>query len=309
MKIAVIGAGAMGMLFAGYLSKENETYLIGRDAQRMAVVAAQGVVITEKDGSVGTYYPQAIVNSDAVGAVDLVVLLTKAMDSRTALSAHPALIGADTVLMTLQNGSGHEAVLQEFAPLSQIAIGTTKDGSSIAGDNAIRHSGVGTTAFGMVAGDLETLAAAEQTFNACGFETAKTNDIKFLIWNKLMINVSSSVVSGLLGMPQGYCVDDAYAWEITQKLVKEAVAVANADGMEFEEEAQIARVRELLESARGGLVSVYADLKAGRFTEVDTISGSVASRGKALGIPTPTHDLIITLVHAMERRGVYNPDA
>ncbi len=305
MKIAVLGSGAMGMLFAAYLSKENETYLIGRDAARMAVVDEKGVVITEKDGSVGTYHPKAIVNSDTLGAMDLVILLTKAMDSCTALAAHPALIGENTLLMTLQNGSGHETVLQEFASLSQIAIGTTQHGSSIAGANEIRHSGAGDTAFGMVAGDVDRLAAVAETFCACGFVAEKTENIKKLIWNKLIINVSSSVLSGLLGMPQGYCLDDSYAWEITQKLIKEAVAVANADGIEFDEETQINRVKTLLENARAGLVSVYADLKAGRFTEVDTISGSVVARGKSLGVPTPTHELVIQIVHAMERRSVY----
>ncbi len=307
MKIAVIGAGAMGMLYAGYLSKQHDTYLIGRDAQRMAAADAQGVVIHEKDGSVATYHPHATTVSDAIGAVDLVVLLTKAMDSRTALAAHTGLIGKDTILMTLQNGSGHETLLQEFAPLPQIAIGTTQDGCFIMGENEICHSGVGTTSFGMVAGDIARLAPVEEAFCACGFESAKTENIKQLIWNKLIINVSSSVTSGLLGVPQGYCIDDEYAWEVTQKLIREAVAVANADGIAFDEAEQIARVRTLLENARAGLVSVYADLKAGRFTEVDTISGSVARRGKALGVPTPTHDLMITLVHAMERRGSYQP--
>ncbi|MFI3169396.1 MAG: 2-dehydropantoate 2-reductase [Faecalibacterium sp.] len=309
MKIAIIGAGAMGMLFAGYLSKENETVLIGCDARRMSVIAEKGVAITEKDGSTATYYPNALISSEEIDTQDLVILLTKAMDSRIALAANPTLFGKGTILMTLQNGSGHETILQDFAPRSQIAVGTTQDGSSITGDNSIRHSGVGTTAFGMIEGDLTLLCAAEKTFCRCGFETTKTENIKQLIWNKLIINVSSSALSGLLQMPQGYCLDDSYAWEITQMLIKEAVAVANADGMQLEETAQIARVKNLLKNARSGLVSVYADLKAGRFTEVDTISGSVIARGKALNVPTPTHQLIVNLIHAMERRKDYDPSA
>lgn len=305
MKIAVIGAGAMGMLYAGYLSKAHEVYLVGRDATRMSAAQANGIVITEKDGSTATYRPHAIVDSEGVGAMDVVILLTKAMDSRTALAAHPTLIGEDTILMTLQNGAGHETMLQEFASLSQLAIGTTQHGCSISGENTIRHSAIGPTVFGMVDGDLESLAPIEAALNECGLEAQKTPQIKELIWNKLMINTSSSVMAGLLAVPQGYCLDDAYAWEIVQSLIKESVKVANADGMAFDATEQIARVETLLSNARAGLVGIYADLQAGRMTEVDTISGSVVARGAQLGVPTPTHALIVQIIHAMERRAEY----
>ncbi len=305
MKIAVIGAGAMGMLYAGYLSKAHETYLVGRDAVRMAAAAQNGITITEKDGRVAAYHPHAIVSSKGIGVMDVVILLTKAMDSHTALAAHPHFIGEDTILMTLQNGAGHESVLECFAPVPQLAIGTTQHGCSISGENTIRHSGVGPTVFGMVSGDLEKLAPIEAALNECGLEAQKTPQIKELIWNKLMINTSSSVMAGLLAMPQGYCLDDAYAWGIVQSLIKESVAVANADGMDFDAKMQIARVETLLSNARAGLVGIYADLQAGRMTEVDTISGSVVARGNALGVPTPTHTLIVQIIHAMERRADY----
>lgn len=305
MKIAVIGAGAMGMLYAGYLSKAHETYLVGRNTARMAAAKQNGITITEKDGAAAIYDPHAIVSSEGIGAMDVVILLTKAVDSHTALAAHPTLIGEDTILMTLQNGAGHETVLQEFASTSQLAIGTTQHGCSISGENTIRHSGVGPTVFGMVSGDLEKLAPIEAALNECGLEAQKTLQIKELIWNKLMINTSSSVMAGLLAMPQGYCLDDAYAWELVQSLIKESVAVANADGMSFDTAQQIARVETLLSNARAGLVGIYADLQAGRMTEVDTISGSVVARGKQLGIPTPTHTLMVQIIHAMERRAEY----
>lgn len=305
MKIAVIGAGAMGLLFSGYLSAENETYLIGRNENRLKTVQDKGVLITEKDGTSKTFFPKATTDSAEIGTVDYVILLTKSMDSHTALAAHRSLIGKDTILMTLQNGAGHESVLQKFAPSAQIAIGTTQDGSSIKAENEIMHSGVGRTAIGMIANNSEKLIALQETFIKCGFDTVVSEDINQLVWDKLMINSSSSVLSGLLNMPQGYCVDDADAFEVIKLLIHESVAVANADGAVFDEAEQIARIETHLKNARGGLVSVYADLNAGRFTEVDAISGSVIKKGRALGIPTPTHKLIRRLIHALERRAAY----
>ena len=92
------------------------------------------------------------------------------------------------------------------------------------------------------------------------------------------------------------------AWSIEQKLIREICAVASADGYFFDPEEQIARLETHLINAKNGFASIYADLKNGRKTEVDVICGAVSAAGKRLGIPTPTQDLMIELVHAMEER-------
>ncbi len=302
MKIAIVGSGAMGMLFASYLSEStnDEIYLIGRDKQRMSLIKNEGLFVTTKDNKKTKYNVFATTDSKSVGEVDIFILIVKATDSKTALEEHKSLIGKNTILMTLQNGAGHESLLRQYAKEENIAIGTTKDGASISKGNEIVHSGRALTTFSMINKDNKRLEYLEELFNKHGFETKIAEDIKYLIWHKLLMNASSSVVSGSLQMPQGYCVDNEHAWEITKRLISEAIDVAEADGVIFDKEKEINSIKQHLIDGRMGLVSLYADLRDQRLTEVDTISGSVVKKAHELGVSAPTHELMVLLVHSIE---------
>ena len=115
MRIAVIGCGAMGALYGGYLSRNNDVTLVERNPDRIAKIRADGLRIAEPDGSAAVYRPGITGDTSGMAPADLVILFVKSMQSEAALEANRALIGRDTYLMTLQNGSGHEEVLRRFA--------------------------------------------------------------------------------------------------------------------------------------------------------------------------------------------------
>lgn len=98
----------------------------------------------------------------------------------------------------------------------------------------------------------------------------------------------------------GYIAADSYAWEMAVTLIKEAVAVAEAMGLDFDEERIIERVRQTSEGSPEGRTSIYTDLSLGRKTEVNTISGAVVRAGEKMGITVPSHRMIVNMVHAME---------
>ena len=302
MKIVLVGPGAMGLLFGGYLSKKNDVTLVGRNAETMNRIEREGVCIREADGREEIYHPHATAEPDKLTEADLVLLFVKAGDSEAALESVKHLIGPSTFLMTLQNGAGHEKLLLQYASQGQVIIGTTNQGSYKLDDISVCHSGLGDTAFGAVSGSGERFASVAEAFEACGFPSSISEQVKGMIWNKLMINASSSVLSGILQMPQGYVAENEAAWNIAQKLIREICAVATADGYPFSAEEQIGRIDKHLRNAPGGYTSVYADLKAGRKTEVSVINGAVVETGRRLGIPVPTHELILDMVRAMEGR-------
>ena len=107
-------------------------------------------------------------------------------------------------------------------------------------------------------------------------------------------------------MPIGFIAEDEYAWNMTVTLIKEAMQVAKAMGLEFDEDEMIERVRNTSINSPEGRTSIYADLKAGRLTEVNTISGAVVKTGDRLGIPVPSHKMIVNMVHAMENKSKNN---
>ena len=203
MRIAVIGCGAMGALYGGYLSRNNDVTLVERNPDRIAKIRADGLRIAEPDGSAAVYRPGITGDTSGMAPVDLVILFVKSMQSEVALEANRALIGRDTYLMTLQNGSGHEEVLRRFADDAHIVIGTTQHNSAVTGNGEIRHGGSGWTHIGPLVGDAARLEPIREAFVSCGLEADCKQDIKRLIWQKMLTNVSASVLTGVLQVPMG----------------------------------------------------------------------------------------------------------
>ena len=303
MKIAVLGAGAMGMLFGGYLSRKNQVYLVEVNEDRVRFINEHGLKVREKDGTDGQFFPQAVSKTDDLGPMDLVIVFVKAMFTIDALNGNRGLIGPDTYLMTLQNGAGHEAKLLQFTDERHVIIGSTQHNSSILENGHVNHGGSGKTSIGLPGGHSEVLAPIAETLTACGFECVTSNEVKKQIWTKLFTNTAASALTAVLQVPLGYIYSDPAAHALMVKLCQEAVAVANAEGFaQFDEDEVIAGVETVCKNAPNGYTSIYADVRDGRRTEVDTISGSVVDAAHALNVPVPVHETIVSLIHALERR-------
>jgi 2-dehydropantoate 2-reductase len=299
MKIAVLGSGAMGSLFGGYLSQLNEVWLVDIDPQKVDKINREGVRVCEPGGE-RVFYPKALTNTAGLSQMDLIIIFVKAMHSRKALSGNLELIGENTYLMTLQNGAGHEEILREFVPGERVIIGATQHNSSITETGHVHHGGGGKTNIGLVAGDNQNLQSIAKNFTDCGFDTAVANDIKRLIWNKLFLNVSASVLTAILQVKLGFLVDNEHGRFLVERLAREAVAVANADDIRFNPDEVLADIKMLLTNAREGYTSIYTDIRNGVPTEVDTISGSVVKEANRLGVSVPCHEFVVELVHAIE---------
>lgn len=302
MRIAVLGGGAMGALYGGYLSRKNDVLIVDVNTALIEKIKAEGLKIAESDGSSAVYHPAITDDTKGMQPVDLVIVFVKAMFSQSALEKNRVLIGSDTYLMTLQNGSGHEDVLRQFVDDAHVIIGTTQHNSAVAGLGEIRHGGNGMTHMGVLTGDAARLQPIAETFTACGLEADCVQNVQKLIWQKMFTNVSASVLTGILQVPLGYIAQNANAWAVCETLIREAVAVAAGDGLDFDAGQKIAEVRAVCEKSPNGLTSIYADLRDGRRSEVDTISGSVVRASDRNGVPAPTHRAMVNLVHALENK-------
>ena len=190
MRIAVIGAGAMGSIYGGHLSQHNEVILVDTNQQVVEQINKNGLLVDENGTSV-SYQPKALCDTSEEKPVDLVILFVKALFSRAALENNSALIGPDTRLMTLQNGAGHEDLLKEFVSEDRVIIGTTEDNGAVLGLGHVRRGGTGVTNVGMLTEDRDGfLTRLKENFDSCGFEVRIHENIQYLIWDKLFTNVS-----------------------------------------------------------------------------------------------------------------------
>lgn len=289
----------MGSLFGGYLSQRNEVWLVDVDRDKIDKISRDGITIREKDGE-RVFHPNAVADTANLGKMDLIIVFVKAMHSREALSANQNLIGEDTYVMTLQNGSGHEETLLEFAPRERVILGVTQHNSSIVETGVVYHGGGGKTSIGLLDGHGAQIQSIAKNFCECGFDTSVSDEIKRQIWNKLFLNVSASALTGILQVKLGYLLDNKHGLFLVERLVREAVNVARADGVQFDPEEVFAEIKTVLNNSREGYTSIYADLRDGRRTEVDTISGSVVRIAKRYGVPVPSHEFVVELIHAIE---------
>ena len=302
MKIVVIGAGAMGSIYGGHLSQNNEVYIVDTKQEIVDAINKDGLKIDE-DGVTNVYHPQAVTSTEGITDVDLVILFVKSTFSKAALEGNKNIIGEHTRLLTLQNGAGHEHLLMQYAPKERVIIGTTEDNGAVLGMGHVRRGGVGKTNAGMLTQDSEGfLAKMKEAFDSCGFTLKICENIQQLIWDKLFTNVSLSAVTGILQVDMGYIAADEYAWNLTKALIHEAVLVAKAMGLEADEEAIVKKVSDTSVNNPNGCTSIRADLRDGRRTEVDTISGAVVRAGHEYNVAVPSHEFVVNMVHAMEGR-------
>ncbi len=300
MRIAVIGAGAMGSIYGGHLAEHNEVIMVDASQAVVDQINQVGVTLLENDEE-HIFKPSAVTDTASLEPVDLIILFVKSLFSETALEQNRGIIGPDTYLMTLQNGSGHEDILSKFVPEDRVIIGTTNDNGAVLGPAHVRHAGAGETNFGLMTGKEDPfLYRLKDTLDACGFQATVSSNIQQLIWNKLFVNISLSAVTGILQVDMGYITENEYAWQMTAGLVHEAVAVAHGLGLEADEEAILQKVRTTSQMSPNGCTSIRADLRDGRKTEVEAISGSVVRAAKKCGIAVPRHEFVVQMVHAME---------
>ena len=306
MRITVLGAGAMGSLFGGYLSKHNDVTVIDVSPKVIDAINTNGVRIREQDNSVAGYSVNALVDSTGLPTQDLIIVFVKSMYTVSALEANKHLIGPETYLMTLQNGAGHESKLLKFADRKHVIIGSTQHNSSLIEPGFIYHGGSGVTSIGLLEGDSSVITDIADDFISCGFESKTENNVQKQIWKKLFTNTAASSLTALFQVPLGFIHTDSNANYLMRQLCREAVEVANSLGLDFDLDSVINDVESVLINAPNGYTSIYADVRDGRKSEVDTISGIVVETARDQGIEVPYHDMVVKCIHALESRNHKN---
>lgn len=291
------------MLFGAYLSQNNSVWLVDVDKSRVDKINADGVTVREMNGEERTYRPYAVTDIVGLGKMDLIVVFVKSMFTEDALLSSRELIGPDTYLMTLQNGAGHETKLMEFACADRVIIGTTQHNAAVLKNGLTSHGGEGITSIGLLEGSAGEITHIADNFSACGLACVICDNVRRQIWTKLFTNTAASSLTAVLQVPLEFLYEDSSARELMRMLCREAVTVANSDcGGGFYEAEVIETVEAVCKKSRNGYTSIYADIKNGRKTEVDTISGSVVAAAHALDIPVPCHEMIVRMIHALENK-------
>ena len=196
MKIGIVGAGAMGELFAGMLTRAGQdAWLIDNHNERAEKINREGLIIEASKALQPGEPKQEIIKIKAttdpsnVGSCDLVILFVKAYDTEKATRNSLPLTGSKTVWLTLQNGLGNIEKMGKIVGKDRMVGGITYQGATVLEAGRIRHAGCGKTVIGEIGGRVsERIKSISDIFNQAGIDTEISDNIESVLWGKLLIN-------------------------------------------------------------------------------------------------------------------------
>lgn len=302
MKIGIVGAGAMGSVYGAILSGSgNELWLLDVWKEHIEAIRGNGLRVEGASGD-RTVRVNATLDAGDAGPCELVVVATKGHQTEAAVRSAAPMIGPATLVLTLQNGLGNAERMERLIGAENLLVGIAGGfGASVVGPGHVHHNGWEAIHLAEVRGGIsDRLRAVAEVWEKAGFKVKVFDDLKPLIWGKLMGNVGFSPVCTLTALTMGEVLASPGAWSVSEALVREASAVAQAKGIRLPYDEPVSWVREFGSKMPKARPSMSLDIIAGRRSEIDSINGGVVQEAEALGVPVPVNRLMVSLVKALE---------
>ena len=307
-KVAVLGAGAMGCLFGGLMAEKGlDVTLIDVWKEHVDAINSKGL---KMDGHGGDRYIKIKATTDpsTLKPVDAIIIMCKATALEKALTNAKNIIGDKTMLMSFQNGIGHEAIMQKIAGKEKVLGGTTTQASNVLGPGYIKNHAALPSWIGEYEGGMsDRVKDLAETFTAHNLETIAVPDIKKRKWMKLFALTAIGPLSSIFDLHH----TDLYisnknqevSRELGKKIILETREVAKADGVDVTEDECLEMFNKIVDSKQTNKSSMCFDILNKRKTEIDFINGAVSKIGKDHGVKTPMNDLMYKMI--MVKEGMY----
>lgn len=293
MDVVVFGAGSLGSLIGGLLAREHAVTLVGRDPH-VTAVQESGLTV---DGALETVVAPDATTDGRDRRADLAVVTVKAFDTREA--ARQLSTGSFDAVLSLSNGLGNEAVLTERLDCEVLA-GTATYGAVLREPGRVECTGVGEVTLGPPDGGESAMAdRVGEAFDRAGIETTVAADMPHRLWEKLAVNAGINAVTALARVENG-AVLSGDANDLARSAARETARVARAEGVQVTAREAVGAVESVAEATADNTSSMLQDVRDGRRTEVDAISGYVVDRADEHGLEVPVNRTLAKLLRALE---------
>ncbi len=298
--ICVVGAGAIGGLFAVHLAQlpDVEVWAFDASDEQVAAINANGLRVTGHVELTGRV--RASRDASEIPACALGIIAVKGTATEAAIEA-AAPIFADGAVCSVQNGIGNEEVIAGHVP--RVIRGVTLPAGHVVAPGVIHMVGPGLTWVGpfepksATSEEIERLAAR---LNESGLETRVRADARGAQWTKLLFNACTNPLCALTGLTHGELCNYPPTIHLVDELLREGRAVADALGIELEDDPA-----ELVYTAAKANYrhrpSMLQDVAAHRRTEIATLNGGIVAAAEGAGVEVPLHHAIVDLIEGVER--------
>jgi 2-dehydropantoate 2-reductase len=301
MRVAVVGCGAVGSLFAANLAQLDDVEVWAYDVSQEHVDAIneRGLRLTGAGEALG--FLTATTDPAALPPCDFGIVATKAMHTESAIAAAAHAFAAGSVA-TVQNGVGNEEVVARH--VGRVIRGTTFPAGKIVEPGVVQWDVKGDTTLGPFEPQPAPREEIERLADACtraGMPTTAVPDARPAQWRKVIFNAATNPVGALTGLTHGRVCERPDLRAVVSAVVDEGKAVAAAQGITLDADPE-----ELIDhAAQPGVAydhkaSMLQDVEARRQTEIDFLNGGIGRFGRELGVPTPLNDAITQLVKGLE---------
>ncbi|WEK28870.1 MAG: 2-dehydropantoate 2-reductase [Candidatus Pseudomonas phytovorans] len=307
MRIAVIGAGAMGSLFAARLIDAGfEVTLVDVDERLLSTLRTQGLRLQDEQGT-REYWPRVARGEHLRGQFDALLIQTKGYHTRQAMQACRHLLGPQTLVLTLQNGLDSVPVLREYVADRCLAIGMTLYPADVLAPGVVRSCGAGEVRVrGLLAGpshaSFAPLQALVHGLRRGGMHCIEDPHIEVSIWEKVAFNTALNSLCALSGEPVGNVGQCSRGREVAFALVAEAAAIAVSAGVAVQLQRVMHKVEQAFVVHAGHKPSMLQDFEHGRRMEIEGLSGALLAHARRHGVEAPTMAAIDRLLRRLQRR-------
>jgi 2-dehydropantoate 2-reductase len=302
MKIAVIGCGAMGSIYAAKLAAAgNDVLAIDQDQAGVDQINRHGLRVTGPGSD--QVVPLRASTAAPPEAMDLIVLAVKAVDVKPGAQQALPMLDAATAVLTIQNGLGSAETVAGIVGDGRVAVGIASGfGASRVAPGHVHHNAMRAMRFGAYSSlpfaSVESIARA---WTDAGFDAAAVADIAAMQWEKLICNVAYSAPCALTGLTVGQVMDDPEMGPVSRAAATEAWAVAKASGIAVSVSDPVAHVRTFGAGMPDAKPSALLDHEAHRVSEIDVINGAVPRQGARVGVEAPVNATLTALVKSVEK--------
>jgi len=306
MKIAIVGTGAMGSVYAGLLARAgHEVWAIDRWQEHLDAIASRGLSVT---GASGDHVVERIhvgrEPADA-GPCDVWVVATKAADVEAATAGIAPLLEPDSMVVAFQNGLGAGERVARQVRREHVLLGIAEGfGSSIPAPGHVHHNGMRLIRLGEMApgGLTDRLLRLEAVWRDAGFNVQAFADVELMIWEKFLCNVTLSAPTAAFDVTVGELMADPATWAVALGCMREAHRAGVAKGVAFSFDDPVRYVTDFAATIPDASPSMRLDHLAQRRSEVDVINGAVVEVSRELGFDAPYNETLCAVLRRREAR-------
>jgi 2-dehydropantoate 2-reductase len=300
--ILVVGAGAIGGLYAAYLAKVAEVAVLDTNQAHIEAIRRHGLALTGRTESVTKLAAFAHAAEMGKRSFDAVIFLVKSQATEAAYrSIHPVLEGRP-VLVTFQNGMGNEERLMGLTDLD-VAHGVSFEAARYDGPGRVHHFVHGEDSWlGPARGKVESVAWLGELMTRSGLPTRVVADPRGAIWGKFIFNSVMNPIGAIVMGVNAARFEVPEMRTLIDDMADECVRVAEAQGikLEFDPMYLVKKIRSGQAPLTKHAGSMAQDIEAGRETELEAMTGYVVRKAKELGVPMPVTEAVYRMAKGVE---------